>query len=263
MRERKRRLENKVAFVTGVAGPRGIGYATAKVLAREGAILAVVDISDEVNSRAKEMQDLGYKVVPFRANLTELKEVNRVVKKVLEQCGRIDILVNVVGLAPRGESEIIKNLVDLTEEEWDRSIDINLKTQFNCIRAVLPGMMKQKYGKIVNISSTTGPLVANPGEAPYSAAKAGVLGLTRALALETAKLGITVNAVGPGWIDTDSLTERERAAGREAAVGRPGKPEEVANLVLFLASDESSYITGQLIVVDGGNCIQEYKGPGE
>lgn len=261
MREKKGRLDGKVAFVTGVGGTRGVGYATAKVLAGEGAMLAVVDVSDEVNTRAKEMEDLGCKVVPFRADLIKLREVKQVVEGVLGVYGRIDILVNVAGIAPRGESGLTKNLVDLTEDEWDRGIDINLKTQFNCIRTVLPSMIKQKYGKIVNISSTTGPLTAIAGLAPYSAAKGGVVGLTRALALETAKLGITVNAIGPGWVDTESSTEEEKAAGMEAAMGRAGKPEEVAKLVLFLASDESSYITGQIIFIDGGNCIQEYKGP--
>ncbi len=124
-------------------------------------------------------------------------------------------------------------------------------------------MIERKYGKIINVSSVTGPLVANPGESPYCAAKAAIVGLTRALALEVGRQNITVNAVAPGWIKTGASTESELAGGENTGMGRPGTPDEVARLIRFLASDDSSYITGQLIVIDGGNIIQEYKGPSE
>ena len=146
---------------------------------------------------------------------------------------------------------------DLTEKDWDKDIAINLKTNYNCTRAVIPDMVKQRYGKIVNLSSVTGNYVVFPGSAGYSAAKGGISALTRALALEVAEYGVTVNAVAPGWIATMPGSEK---FDKTIPMKRCGKPEEVADLVLYLASDESSYITGQTIVIDGGNIIQEYKG---
>jgi len=253
------RLKDKVAIVTGCARAQGMGCAIAKVLAREGAVLAITDISDQVYERAKELQASGYKVVAYRVDLTKLKEVNEMVKKVLGQFGRVDILVNVAGSIPWGT--VPSRVVDMTEEEWDKVIAMNLKTTFNCIRAVLPSMINQKNGKIVNISSVTGPMVSTPHLAHYAAAKAGVTGLTRALANEVGEYGINVNAILPGSIDT-RLDEvfpflGEESKKLEIPLGRPGKPEEVADLVLFLASDESRYITGQMIVIDGGAFIME------
>jgi 3-oxoacyl-[acyl-carrier protein] reductase len=184
------------------------------------------------------------------------------VGNVLDRYGHVDILANIAGLAPRGPGPgtTDKRFVDLTEEEWDSQIAINLKTTFNCIKCVLPIMIRQRYGRIVNISSVTGTLVSIPGESAYSAAKGGVSGLTKALALEMAEFGITVNAITPGWIHTDSSSESEIKAGLSTPMKRPGTSEEVANLVLFLASDESSYMTGHDVVIDGGNVLQEYKG---
>ena len=154
-------------------------------------------------------------------------------------------------------------LVELSEKEWDYSIALNLKTAFNITKAVLPFMLAANYGRIVNVSSVTGPVVSNPRETAYSAAKAGMVGMTRSLALELARKGITVNAVAPGWIETASSTEHEIIAGRNTPIGRPGRPDEVAAMIAFLASESASYITGQLIIIDGGNALQEYKGPPE
>jgi 3-oxoacyl-[acyl-carrier protein] reductase len=256
-------LEGKVAFVTGVAGEAGMGYATAQALAEWGASLGILDISDRVFQREADLNAAGVIVKAFKIDLTDRQAVKEAAADMVSTFGRVDILANVAGMAYYGTEEIFKNVVDLKEEEWDFSISINLKSTFNTIQAFLPGMINCGYGRIVNVSSVTGPLVANPGEAPYCAAKAGIVGLTRALAIETGRQGITVNAVAPGWIKTGASTEGELAGARNTAMGRAGTPEEVAKLIRFLASDEASYITGQNIVIDGGNIIQEYKGPSE
>lgn len=256
------RLDEKVALVTGVGAPKGIGYAIAKRLANEGTTLNIAAISKDVYTRTKELKASGFEVTPFQLDLILSKDVNKMVNDILDEYGRIDILVNNAGIAPRkGPAPALLPLIDLTEEEWDRQIDINLKTTFNCIKAVLPIMIKKNYGKIVNISSMTGPKVSMHGLSAYSAAKSGVCGLTRALALEVAEYNITVNVVEPGWIDTGKGPFQARG-GVTSPMKRAGKPEEVADLVYFLASDESSYITGQELVVDGGNIIQQYKGEG-
>ncbi len=146
-------------------------------------------------------------------------------------------------------------------DRWQRDMDLNLTTCFHVTRAVLPAMLRAGYGRIVNIASVTGPLVTAPGTAGYSAAKAAMVGLTRALAHEVGRQGIMVNAVAPGWIATASSPEKELVAGAHTPVGRSGRPAEVAEVALFLASEGCSYLTGQMLVVDGGNSLQEYKGP--
>ena len=256
-------MTGKVALITGVASKIGIGYAVALRLGREGVKLAIADISNEVYDRGRELQALGYEIVPFKLNITKFIEVTQMVEEIVKKDGRIDILVNVAGIGPRGATPrgFGKLLVELSEEDWDSQIAINLKTTFNCIRNVLPIMIKQRYGKIVNMSSVTGTIVSDSGASAYSAAKGGVSGLTKALALEVAEYGVTVNAICPGWIDTGR--ELERKAGLSSPMKRAGTAEEVANLVLFLSSDQSSYLNGHNVVIDGGNILQEYKGEGE
>jgi 3-oxoacyl-[acyl-carrier protein] reductase len=195
-------------------------------------------------------------------DLRSFESAGKLVAHVVERFGRIDILVNNAGMVQTGSKELLARFDSLTELQWDSEIELNLKTCFNITRVTLPHMIKKEHGRVVNVSSVSGPVASNPGMSAYSAAKAGMAGLTRALALETGGSGITVNAVAPGWIKTASSSDREIEAGRNTPVGRPGTPAEVAALIVFLCSNEASYITGQVIVVDGGNTVQEYKGAG-
>jgi 3-oxoacyl-[acyl-carrier protein] reductase len=233
------------------------------LLAQNGAKIAITSTTERIEERARELAAEGSDVFAFAADLRDPARVRVLVQEVVARYGHIDILINNAGMTQVGSPTQTASLplVDLPETDWDYAIAINLKTAFNTTKAVLPFMLAANYGRIVNVSSVTGPIVSNPRETAYSAAKAGIVGLTRSLALEVARKKITVNAVAPGWIQTASSTEQEIIAGRNTPVGRPGRPDEVAAVIALLASESASYITGQLIVVDGGNALQEYKGP--
>jgi 3-oxoacyl-[acyl-carrier protein] reductase len=249
--------------VTGAGSPTGIGFAAARVLGREEARVAVTSTSERVHERAAELAATGITAAGFVADLMDWDGAHALAGGVLDRFGRIDILVNNAGMAQTGVPVRDGRFVELDRSSWEDEIARTLNTAFAITHAVLPGMIERGYGRVVNVSSVTGPLVSNPEAAPYSAAKAGMEGMTRALAIEVARHGLTVNAVAPGWIHTGSSTPEEDAGGRHTPIGRPGKPDEIAEVIAFLASDRATYITGQSIVVDGGNVIQEYKGPPE
>jgi 3-oxoacyl-[acyl-carrier protein] reductase len=253
----------KVALITGAGSPLGIGFATARLLAQQGSKIAITSTTDRIKERGRELAAENADVFAFPADLRDHASTHMLVREVLVRYGRIDILVNNAGMTQvsNPDQTLSLSLAELTEADWDYSIGLNLKTTFNVTKAVLPPMLTASYGRIVNVSSVTGPLVSNPRSTAYSTAKAGMVGLTRSLALEVARKGITVNAVAPGWIETASSTAQEIIAGKNTPVGRPGRPDEVAAAIAFLACESASYITGQMIVVDGGNTVQEYKGP--
>jgi 3-oxoacyl-[acyl-carrier protein] reductase len=256
-------FSGKVALITGAGSTHGIGFATARLLAQQGSKIAITSTTQRIQERARELAAEGADVFALPADLRDHTRTQLLVQEVLARYGRLDILVNNAGMTQVGNptETTSQALAETSEQEWDYGIAINLKTAFNVTKAVLASMLAAKYGRIVNVSSVTGPVVSNPRETVYSAAKAGMVGLTRSLALEVARKGITVNAVAPGWIETASSTKHEIVAGENTPLGRPGRPEEVAAAIAFLAAESASYITGQLIIVDGGNSIQEYKGP--
>ena len=249
----------RTALVTGAGSDAGIGFATAHRLAAAGVRVAISSTTARIFDRLAALPGSGH--AAFVADLTEAGAAEALAAQAAAALGPIGILVNNAGMTQTGRQESVGLLHEIDDADWGRAIDLNLNTAFRLTRAVLPGMLAGGWGRIVLVSSVTGPLVSNPRSAGNSAAKAGMTGLMRALALETARHGITVNAVAPGWIATASATEAERLAGRHTPVGRPGTADEVGAVAAFLAGEGASYVTGQMIVVDGGNAIQEFKGP--
>ena len=242
------RLKDKVSLITGAA--QGIGKEIALTFAREGSDIVIFDVNlEEADKVREEIESLGRNSLAFKVDITDYKVIEDAINKILDKFKKIDILVNNAGIVK--DSLILR----MSQSDWDRVLDVNLKGTFNCIKAVSKLMLKRRQGKIINISSIIG-LRGNIGQANYSASKAGVVALTKTAAKEFASRGILVNSVLPGFIKTqmtESLPEEiKKKILEQIPLQRFGEPKDVADLCLFLASNESNYITGQTFVVDGG-----------
>lgn len=242
-------LKGKIAFITGAS--RGIGKAVALTLARAGADIVVIDLNiDELNSSVKEVEDTtGKKVLSLQADVGDYASIEEAVEESIRVFGRVNILVNNAGIT---RDNLILRMKD---EEWEEVIKTNLTGTYNCTKAVIKGMIKNREGRIISIASIVG-VMGNVGQANYAASKAGIIGFTKSIAREYANRGITANALAPGFIETamtKALSQEVRnTLISQIPMGRLGTPEDVANAVKFLASDEASYITGQVIHVNGG-----------
>ena len=252
-------LEGRTALITGAGSPTGIGLAAARLLAALGAHVMVTSTTDRILERAAELQADGYTAFGTFGDLTDEATVARIVEETIATLGSIDILVNNAGMTSVTQSgdEEAGQASSLPYHQWRASIERNLDTVFLVSRAAIPNMQSKGWGRIISVASVTGPVMAMRHDPGYAAAKAAVVGLTRALAVDHARDGITVNAVAPGWIQTGSQTPNERTEGLNTPMGRSATPDEVASAVAWLATPGAAYTTGQCLVVDGGNSIAE------
>ena len=256
-------LSGRAALVTGAGSASGIGFATARALAELGASVTLAATTDRVHERVSELGAWGYDAHGAVADLTDDRAAERVVREAHARAGRLDIVVNNAGMtsvsAPGGAEA--GDALSQDVEGWRASMARNLDSVYVVSRAALPGMREAGWGRIVMVASVTGPVMAMRGEAAYAAAKAGMVGLARSLAVDFAADGITVNAVAPGWIATGSQTDDEREQGLSTPMRRSATPDEVASAIAWLCTPGAAYTTGQCLVVDGGNSIAEERAP--
>lgn len=255
------KLEDKVAVVTG--GAMGNGYGIVEVFCKYGAKVAILDYSDELKETVNKFSDLGYEVIGFKVDIRDKNIVDVCIGKVIDKYGKIDILVNNAGIC------MLEKFVDMSDEIRDKHFDINIKGTWNVTKSVLPYMIENNYGSIVNLSSVTGPMVADSGEVAYATTKSALIGFTKAMAMEYVDYNIRVNAILPGYILTPMVKNMSRESSplhpnsvielieNAIPMKRMGTIRELGELAAFLASDESSYITGSEFVIDGGSTLPE------